>query len=365
MKIGFVLDDTLDSTDGVQQYVLLLGNWLSKNGHEVHYLTSRSTRTDISNIHSLARNIGVNFNKNRLRMPLPTTNKKIKNLLTQEKFDILHIQMPYSPFLAGKIIKLAPKSSKIIGTFHIAPHSKSVVYLTKLLAKFQKMNISKIKTIISVSEVAQEFANNTFKIKSVVIPNSVETNKYSPKGSIKKKYDIIFVGRFVARKGCIHLLYAIKFLKDQYPDYNLKVAIVGQGPMNQQLKNYVKDNNLSKYCKFYGYVSEDKKVSLLQSSKLAVFPSTGGESFGIVLIEAMASKALVLAGNNPGYSVVMTKQSNTLFDPQRYKELASMIYKFLNQEDIYNKELKFQQELIKKYDIEKVGSAIMQVYLNN
>lgn len=365
MKIGFVLDDTLDSTDGVQQYVLLLGGWLRKNGHEVHYLVSKSLRTDIKNIHSLAKNIEVNFNKNRLRIPLPASNTEIKNILFKEKFNVLHIQMPYSPLLAGKIIKLAPESTKIVGTFHIAPYSKLVTYSTKFLAQLQRKDLLKISSIISVSEVAWEFAHKTIKAKSVIIPNAVDMAKYLPKENVEKEYDIIFVGRFVARKGCIYLLKALRQLKENYPNLSLRVAIVGKGPKCQQLKKYVKDNGLSKWCVFFGYVNEDKKVSLLQSSKLAIFPSTGGESFGIVLIEAMASKTLVLAGNNHGYHTVMTKKSKTLFDPKNYKELAEIINKYLNQNDEYKAELNFQQNLIKKFDIEKVGSAIMQVYLNN
>ena len=104
MKIGFVLDDTLDTADGVQQYVLLVGGWLKRQGHDVHYLVGHSTRKDVDNIHSLARNVRVSFNKNRLSVPLPASTRAIKNLLKAEKFDVLHIQMPFSPFLAGKII---------------------------------------------------------------------------------------------------------------------------------------------------------------------------------------------------------------------------------------------------------------------
>lgn len=79
MKIGFVLDDGLDSPDGVQQYILTLGTWLEKQGHEVHFLVGQTERTDISNVHVLARNIGVRFNHNRLTIPLPANHGRIKN----------------------------------------------------------------------------------------------------------------------------------------------------------------------------------------------------------------------------------------------------------------------------------------------
>jgi len=123
LKIGFVLDDTLDTPDGVQQYVLTVGTWLSEQGHEVHYLVGESTRQDIGNVHSMARNVKVRFNKNRLSIPLPTSKTLIAEKLAELNLDILHVQMPYSPMFAGRVIHAAPTGTKIIGTFHIVPAS--------------------------------------------------------------------------------------------------------------------------------------------------------------------------------------------------------------------------------------------------
>src|SRR4051812_47082988 len=91
-KIGFVLDDGLDKPDGVQQYILTLGAWLSEQGHEVHYLVGQTNRTDIKNVHSLSKNIRVQFNGNRMSIPLPTSSRKLRSFLRAEHFDILHIQ---------------------------------------------------------------------------------------------------------------------------------------------------------------------------------------------------------------------------------------------------------------------------------
>ncbi len=94
LKIGFVLDDSLDSTDGVQQYMLTMGRWLQKKGHEVHYLVGHTRRPDIANIHSLSRNITVRFNQNRMSIPLGASRRHIKQVLMREQFDVLHVQMP-------------------------------------------------------------------------------------------------------------------------------------------------------------------------------------------------------------------------------------------------------------------------------
>src|ERR1700760_451276 len=109
MKIGLVLDDTLDTPDGVQQYVIQVGTWLTAQGHEVHYLVGATERTDIPHIHSLSRNLKVKFNGNRMSMPLPTSKRTLKRFLHEQQFDVLHVQVPYSPFMAGRLLLSAPK----------------------------------------------------------------------------------------------------------------------------------------------------------------------------------------------------------------------------------------------------------------
>lgn len=363
MKIGLVLDDTLDSTDGVQQYVLLLGGWLHKNGHEVHYLTGHTNRKDIKNLHSLSRNIRVKFNKNLLSVPLLASTKAIKKLLALQQFDILHIQMPYSPLLAGKIIKYAPKTTSIIGTFHIAPHGQIEIIGTRILRAIQMKNLKRVSQVISVSKTASQFALSTQKLESIVIPNAINLDNWRPTQSLKAIYDVVFVGRLVKRKGCIYLLKAIKNLSSQNKDnIKIRVTIVGDGPERFNLERFVENNNLSDICEFTGYVSEEKKKFILQRTKLAVFPSTGGESFGIVLLEAMSAGAIVLAGDNPGYRTVLGSMPSCLFAPKNSQQIANRVQHFLTNKNQARKLFFDQQKHIKQYDIDIVGSAIIKIY---
>src|SRR5688572_10061763 len=119
LRIGFVLDDRLDKPDGVQQYVKLLGGWLSAHGHDVHYLVGESPGLKDQNIHHLGRTVKVRFNKNRMEIPLPANRRNIKKLLAEKEFDVLHVQMPYSPMLAARVIKNAAPTTSVVGTFHI------------------------------------------------------------------------------------------------------------------------------------------------------------------------------------------------------------------------------------------------------
>jgi len=361
LKIGFVLDDTLDTPDGVQQYVMRVGSWMEKHGYEVHYLVGESNRQDISNIHPLAKNIKVRFNKNRLSVPLPTSRKLIAKTLDSLKLDILHVQMPYSPLFAGRVINAAPPRTKLIGTFHIVPANWVHTTGARALELFNRRTVKQFDQIISVSPVAAEFAKTVFDIDSVVIPNAVDIKEFKHKPIKNKTLKIVFLGRLVERKGCQYLLKALVRLQTEYKG-KYEVIIAGDGPLKPKLEQFAKKNKLKK-VKFIGYFEENEKAPLLASADIAVFPSTGGESFGIVLIEAMASGSrVILGGNNKGYQGVLGDHPDLLFNPKDTIEFANRIQYFLEHEDMRKAAYKWSQANIKQYDISAVCKRIMAVY---
>lgn len=360
MIVGFVLDDTFDSSDGVQQYIKLLGRWLEQNGHEVHFLVGQSSSNQ-KNVHSLAKNIKVSFNKNKMSIPIWSSKKDILSVLNKVNFDVLHIQMPYSPILAARIINSANKNSRIIGTFHVAPHGRLEAVSAWLLAKILHGSTQRFDKIISVSSVAKEFAKKTFGVDSVVAPNAIDLAKFSNNKN-KKIYDVVFLGRLVTRKGCMNLLQAVNILVNKHGITDANVVIMGAGPELNRLKEYVSYNKLGSNVSFLGFVDEKKKRQILNSCKIAVFPASGGESFGIVLLEAMASGATVLAGDNPGYSSVLGSLSESLFNARNSKLLAEKINLFLTNAKLRSTLNNDQQKLVKSFDINVVGNAILKVY---
>ncbi|MCA9331942.1 glycosyltransferase family 4 protein [Candidatus Saccharibacteria bacterium] len=367
MKIGFVLDDSLDKTDGVQQYVLTLGQWLSNTGHEVHYITGQTNRTDISNIHSLSRNMGVRFNQNYMTTPLPASRRKIKQLLLEQHFDVLHVQMPYSPFLAGRVIKCAPKNTAIIGTFHILPYSRLESLATRLLSIILYGSRKRFDRVLSVSKPAAEFALSYFGQVSSVVPNAVDVRRFYRGKKIWQRSDgkltIVYLGRLVERKGCMYLLMALRELKKQKALKDVHVIIAGKGPLLSSLQKFVRDNRLTKLVKFVGYVSEEDKPDILASADIAVLPSIGGESFGIVLVEAMAAGAdVVIAGDNTGYRTVMTGHGDQLIDPTKTTEFADLLKEFISSKNARKSAKKWQAQRAKQYDVENVGKQILKVY---
>jgi phosphatidylinositol alpha-mannosyltransferase len=367
MKIGFVLDDSLDKTDGVQQYVLGLGHWYEQEGHIVHYLVGETKRHDIRHLHSLSRNLQVHFNQNRMSTPLPAGRGAIKALLELEQFDVLHVQMPYSPWLAGRIIRLSGTRTVVVGTFHIIPFSGLERVATRLLAIWCRKSLKRFDAFYSVSAPAQKFLQKSFKRRSAIVPNPINISQYKSGRNIKRykdgKINIVFLGRLVERKGCGYLLQALENLHHKHQLDRVRVLICGKGPLESELKQFVKQKHLGSVVHFVGYVSEQEKIDYLKTADLVVLPSLGGESFGIVLAEAMAAgSAVVIAGNNAGYRYVMANNKNQLVNPKDIKAFAKTLRHFINNSRARQQAINWQQEHVKQFDVRTVGAQLLHDY---
>jgi phosphatidylinositol alpha-mannosyltransferase len=190
------------------------------------------------------------------------------------------------------------------------PASWLVSIGTRCLGWFLHRNLKRFDATLSVSTAAQRFSHQAFDIASQVVPNTAPFEHFyhaKPFMEYKDVQTVVFLGRLVERKGCQHLLAAVAKLNRDgtWPD-KTKVVVCGSGPLELKLTAFVHEQGLTEIVEFKGFISEADKPRYLASADVAIFPSTGGESFGIVLIEAMAaSRGVVLAGHNPGYASVM------------------------------------------------------------
>ena len=363
MKIGIAFDDSLDRPDGVQQHILTLGEWLENHGHKVYYLVGNSKPIVGKNIHSLARVINVKFNKNRLSIPLPVSKNKLRKLLNSLNLDLLHIQMPFSPFFVGRLINIY--HGPTVATFHILPSGKLSIVGNKLLAKVQKNTIKKIDDIIAVSSPAGDYAAKTYKtIQPKIIPNSIfldNLSKYSKK--TKRRFiEIRFLGRLVPRKGAMVLVKAVDLLHKNNPDLKINLSVCGSGPMLKKISKYLKTNNLEKIIKMKGQIKESEKPEFLNDADIAVFPASGGESFGIVLIEAINfGSGVVIGGDNPGYRYVLNDEK-TLFSANSELELSKLLLLLINNPKLRQEINSKQNILIEKFNIDINGPKIIDVY---
>lgn len=367
LKIGLVLDGGgLDRPDGVQQYILALGEWFRTQGHDVHYLVGETRRQDIPNVHSLSRNIKVSANGNKTSIPLPTSRRKLRAFLTEHDFDVLHIQVPYNPFLGEQLIRLASPHTAIVGTFHILPNSRLITLGARALGRWSRSSLRRFDTMLSVSPAAADFAKQTFGVESSVLPNVIDYQRFHNTQPFTRygddKLTILFFGRLVSRKGCLLLLQAIKLMTNSsWPAF--RVVVCGKGPLDKQLKHYVDTNRLSKIVEFTGFVSEADKPHYYASADIAVFPSQGGESFGIVLLEAMASgRAVVLAGDNPGYRSVMAVQPALLFDPHDASALAQKLQLYLADHQARQTMAQWGGQYARDFDVGLIGTKLLAIY---
>lgn len=367
MKIGMVFDDSLDKPDGVQQFVLTLGQWLAVQGHDVHYLSGETRRTDIPNLHSLSRNVSVRFNQNRMAIPLPARRGPIRDLLKREQFDILHVQVPYSPALAARIIAAADPRTAVVGTFHVAPHSNLVAVGNRLLGRYVRKTLRRFDAMTATSAPAREFARATFRIDSEVVPLPVDITRFysaEPFARYAHTSNVVFLGRLVERKGCRYLLDAVARLHADgiWPE-TARVIVCGKGPLESALRTLTARHGIDGLVEFVGYISEEDKPRYLAGADIAVYPSTGGESFGIVLLEAMAAaRGAVLAGNNPGYTSVMAPRPESLFDPHDTALLADTLVSLLVDRKARADAHNWQREYVRQFAVPAVGAQFLDVY---
>jgi phosphatidylinositol alpha-mannosyltransferase len=375
MKIAFVIDDSLDRPDGVQQHVLTVGAWLTSQGHDVHYLCSTTERTDLPGVHSLASNLPVTFNGNKLRVPRPTSRKMLREFLAEHRFDVLHVQMPYSPLFAARVVSAARAvqgdAVRIVGTFHILPFHAIATTGTALLGRWLRRNLRLFDSFISVSPPTVTFARRTFGIQSVAIPNPVNLDAFrtaraaAANAARDARTDgiitISFLGRLVPRKGARELVAAVAHIA---PDVRatIRVRIAGAGPLAETLKEDVARWGLADTVTLLGRLGDDRP-EFFGASDICVFPATQGESFGIVLIEAMAARAgVVMGGDNPGYRSVLGERPELLVEPSDPAAFALAMERLILDPELRATLHRAQQQEVETCGIDQVGPRILQVY---
>jgi phosphatidyl-myo-inositol alpha-mannosyltransferase len=364
MKIGFLLDTTLDSTDGVQQFVLQIGDFMSRQGHEVHYIVGESSRGDISNVHSVSRNVKVSFNGNVISSPLPIFKRNLIDLLDTLQLDLIHVQTPYSPFFAGRVIKIAAKRGiPVVSTFHILPFGPAATVANAVLGAWLSLNKSTITISTAVSKPAAIFAQKYYHLRSRVIPNPIDVASFRSDSVTNVKPKIVFLGRLVERKGSMKLLEAIDYMqRNALYEGDFSVIIGGKGQMHDHLQRYIGSHGLSGFVTLAGFLAEEDKKSFLAQADIAVFPSTSGESFGISLLEAFAAcSGIVLAGDNPGYASVVPDERN-IIAPTNTADFANTLAYWLEHGDERYKMAKLQKKYVEDFDIQHVGAIFEAVY---
>lgn len=367
MKIGLVCPYSIFKGGGVQECVMALKDELNKRGHEALIITPKpigSDKTEPDDVLFIGSSVNVNspFQATTAQGSIKVDLRELSPVLDEHKFDVLHFHEPEVPFLSRQI--MSKSTSAHVGTFHAKmPNTLLGKSVEKVITPYTKSIMKCIQETTAVSEAASEYVSSVSKVDITIVPNGVSLSKFKKPASKKKnqsKKIILYVGRLERRKGLKYLLMAFEQLLKTDPDVILKIA--GDGADRQKLETLVKDKNI-KNVEFLGYVSEDEKIRLLHEATVFCSPAIFGESFGIVLLEAMAAGAVTVAGDNVGYSSVMKGQGKlSLVNPKDTSDFARRLDLLLHDEDLRRLWLKWANEYIKQFDYKNITDQYEQIY---
>jgi phosphatidyl-myo-inositol alpha-mannosyltransferase len=316
VKIGLVCPYIYPEAGGVAQHVRFLYENLRLRGHDVRVLTAshgpqRSSEGDIIRL-GVGFSVPINASVGTLTFS-PRYLSQIRAMLEREQFDVLHFHEPFVPFLS--LFLLRESQSVNIATFHAyAGFSPSYEFGSRALRGYAK----RLHGRIGVSAAARHFIDRFFPGDYKVIPNGVDVGRFANAVPIARWQDgtpnVLFVGRHEPRKGLLDLLKAHRILRKT--GSSSRLLVVGSGPQEREARRYVATRGLQG-VEFLGRVSEAEKASLFRTADVYASPATGGESFGIVLLEAMAAGTPIVCSDIHGYKGVVRRGREGLLVPPR------------------------------------------------
>ena len=328
MKVGLVSPYDFASPGGVNDHVRHLAVELQALGHESR-IFAPSSRTDVgfdaARFYRIGTPIAIPVNDSVARITLSFhLANEVAGIVADEGFDVLHFHEPLMPALPITMLRMSNTAN--VGTFHAFARSNVGYFYGR---PFLQPYLSHLHRAIAVSEPARVFVNRYFpQFDMKVIPNGVDVDVYKPghtpiRHLRDENLNILFVGRLEKRKGLGDLLRAYRTMSSRVPQSRL--IIVGDGPLRGRVESYISRHRLHNVV-MTGFVPDSVKPRYYASADIFCAPATGAESFGIVLLEALASGLPVVATEVPGYmSVLEPGRDSITVPPQNWRELAASL----------------------------------------
>lgn len=368
MKIGLVCPYNIVRGGGVQEIVKETQKELEKRGHEVVIITPQPKEPYSRSGHRVIF-LG---SATDFKSPLSTTSQisasvltdEIDSMLEYEKFDILHFHEPWVPVLSRQI--LSRSKAVNIATFHAKlPETLASKALAKVITPYTKPLLRHIDAFTAVSDAAAEYVRSLTDANIQLVPNGINLAHYrKPAGLVKKptkRQTILYIGRLEKRKGVSYLIEAFALLEKR--GYKADLLIAGDGVDREKLEEQVKELGL-KHVTFLGYIDDHTKRELLHTADLFCSPALYGESFGIVLLEAMSTGLVTVAGNNPGYESVMEGLGQlSLVNPRETMEFSHRLELLLSDEGLRQLWMKWAKKYVRQFDYPRVVDQYEKVYL--
>lgn len=364
LRIGLVCPYSFDVPGGVQFHVRDLAEALLARGHEVSVLAPADDETPVPDYLTAAgRAVPVRYNGSVARLTFgPVTAARARKWVAGGHFDVVHLHEPVTPSLSMMALWIA--DGPVVATFHTSNvRSRSLQVAFPLV----RQSLEKISARIAVSEDARRTLVEHLGGDAVVIPNGVYVDTFASAAPDPRwtgtpdAPTIAFLGRLdEQRKGLAVLLGAVRQVLAAVPGARFLVA--GRGETGEeQARELVGDQ--AGAVEFLGGVSDEDKARLLASADVYVAPQTGGESFGIVLVEAMSAGAAVVASDLGAFSRVLDDgAAGVLFRTGDSADLARTLVELLGDPERRTAVSERARTVVRRYDWSAVTDQVLAVY---
>lgn len=360
MRIGMVCPYSFDVPGGVQAHVVELAEVFIGAGHTVSVLAPAADDTPLPDyVVSAGPALAIPYNGSVSRVNFsPHGYLTLRRWIADSEFDVLHVHEPNSPSLS--MLSLMVALGPIVTTFHTST-SKSL-WLTVFQGILRPYH-ERIAGKIAVSELARRWQMESLGSDAVEIPNGINVSALAGAqpldGYPRPGRSVLFLGRFdEPRKGIDILMRALPSIVEAFPD--VRVLVVGGG--NERALRR-RAGALADHLVLLGQVDDATKARALASADVYVAPNLGGESFGIVLVEAMAAGAAVIASRLDAFRRVLDDgRAGTLVDTGSAEDLAAAVITLLSDDEVRAAQVAAGRARAARYDWSRVAEQIMRVY---
>ena len=367
MKIALVSPYDFSHPGGVGRHITALFNNFTSMGHEVKVIAPASKEVNDfgERFIRIGRPFPIPASDSVIRVPLslhlaPT----IKKTLETEKFDVVHLHEPFMPMLCSATLRFSDTVN--VGTFHAAQGKPGYNWGKPISTWMLSRRAHKLHGHIAVSKPAMDYASRFVPGDYEIIPNGVDLNHFKPDVPLIEEFcdgklNIVFMGRLEFRKGINYLLKAFLEIKNQMP--NTRLIICGPGTrLRERYEKWAKDVRLPDVV-FTGMVHYNGQPSYYRTADIFCAPATSRESFGLILLEAMATGRPIVATNIEGFASVVTDgEEGLLVPPMNSHALSDALLTLLNDKE---KRLCMGQKGIitaSKYDWKDVSKRVLEYY---
>ncbi|KWX19464.1 GDP-mannose-dependent alpha-(1-2)-phosphatidylinositol mannosyltransferase [Mycolicibacterium wolinskyi] len=360
MRIGMVCPYSFDVPGGVQSHVLQLAEVMREGGHYVSVLAPSSPHVKLPDyVVSGGKAVPIPYNGSVARLRFgPATHRKVKKWIADGAFDVLHLHEPNAPSLS--MLALQAAEGPIVATFHTSTtKSLTLSVFQGILRPYHE----KIVGRIAVSDLARRWQMEALGSDAVEIPNGVDVGFFAEAplldGYPRPGRTVLFLGRFdEPRKGMGVLLGALPKLVERFSD--VEILIVGRGD-EDELREQA--GELAGHLRFLGQVDDATKAAAMRSADVYCAPNLGGESFGIVLVEAMAAGTAVVASELDAFRRVLDDgEAGRLVPIDDADSLAGALIEILDDDAVRERYIARAADCVRRYDWSVVAGQIMRVY---